>query len=201
MSFGKPKKISQTVDTVILYHISTSDQIVTTDSITASQHRHTASDQQAPKQEALNEKGPEEPKKRKPVRFILGVEAWKRQGQILKHRASFPLLRQVLRSEREQSESVVPLRKISTKVLQRSLLSHLFILAFTVPAALWAAYTMTKGLAAGIRFDTWFNAWLLQGIPLFIFCAMKSLTSNHSRGLIQAELASRDLSQTTPEGE
>ncbi|MCF6783408.1 hypothetical protein [Stutzerimonas stutzeri] len=140
-------------------------------------------------------------KKRKPISFLLGVEAWKRQGRILKHRASFPLLRQVIRSERKQSEKIIPLSQFNTEALQRSLLSHLFILAFTVPATLWAAYTLTKGLAAGIRFDTWFNPWLIQGVPLLIFCAIKSLTSNYSRKLIQAELVRREISPSAVKGE
>lgn len=130
-------------------------------------------------------------KTRKAFRFVLAVDAWKRQAGFLKHRASFPLLRQVLRSEIKQAKTHVSLAEIRTEVLQRSLLSHYFILMFAVPASLWAAYMTTKGLAAGIRFDVWFNGWLLQGVPVFIFCVMKALTSNHSRQIINRELSSR----------
>jgi hypothetical protein len=130
-------------------------------------------------------------KTRKAFRFVLAVDAWKRQAGHLKHRASFPLLRQVLRTELKQARTTIALSTIPDDVLQRSLLSHLFILLFAVPASLWAAYMTTKGLAAGIRFDFWFNGWLLQGLPVFIFCVMKALTSNHSRIIIQRELATR----------
>ncbi len=174
---------------------------MTTDSTSAGQHHQAMPAQPADPAEKSNEPGHTESKRRKPIRFLLGMEAWKRQGRILKHRASFPLLRQVLRTERKQSEKVVQLEKINTEVLQRSLLSHLFILAFTVPGTLWAAYTMTKGLAAGIRFDTWFNAWLVQGVPLLVLCAMKTLTSNHSRKLIHSELAKRASVPPTSKGE
>lgn len=109
------------------------------------------------------------------------------------HRASFPLLRQVIKRERSLSEQRIQLSEIPSDILQRSLLAHLFILVFTVPATFWAAYIMTKGLSAGIRFDVWFNGWLLQGVPVFIFCTMKSLTSNHSRKLIRNELALRAM--------
>lgn len=128
---------------------------------------------------------------RKTLRFLFAVDAWKRQAGHLKHRASFPLLRQVLRTELKQARTNIALASITDDVLQSSLLSHLFILVFTVPATLWAAYMTTKGFAAGIRFDFWFNGWLLQGVPVFIFCAMKALTSNHSRIIIQRELATR----------
>ena len=128
---------------------------------------------------------------RKGVRWVLAVDAWKRQFGHLKHRASFPLLRQVVRGEIRQARAIIALEAIPTEVLERSLLSHFFILIFAVPAALWAAYMTTKGLAAGIRFDMWFNGWLLQGVPVLIFCAMKVLTSNQSRQLIQRELAMR----------
>ncbi|MBA1280239.1 hypothetical protein [Stutzerimonas stutzeri] len=147
-----------------------------------------ASEQDAAATSATN---PKEKQAFKPLGVVLGVEAWKRQGRILKHRASFPLLRQVLRSEIKQAKNRIQLNEISSDVLQRSLLAHIFILTFTVPATIWAAYSMTKGLAAGIRFDVWFNGWLLQGVPVFIFCAMKALTSNHSRKLIRNELAQR----------
>lgn len=134
-------------------------------------------------------------KTRKVTRTILAIDAWQRQFGHLKHRASFPLLRQMLRREKQEAETYYDLASIDTTILQRSLLSHCMILLFTVPACLWASYSTTKGLAAGIRFDAWFNGWLLQGAPVFIFCLMKALTSNHSRALIQRELAKR---QPTP---
>lgn len=132
-------------------------------------------------------------KTRKAFTFVLALNSWKRQAGILKHRASFPLLRQVMRTELTQARKNIELATIPTETLQRSLLSHCFILFFAVPATIWAAYMTTKGLAAGIRFDVWFNGWLLQGIPVFVFCAMKALTSNHSRQIINRELASRSV--------
>lgn len=134
-------------------------------------------------------------KTRKVARWVLAIDAWQRQIGHLKHRASFPLLRRVIRAEKQQSSNLIQLAEIPTSVLERSLLSHCLILLFVVPAFLWAAYTTIKGFSAGIRFDLWFNAWLLQGIPLLVFCGMKVLTSNKSRKLILAELAARSHEQ------
>lgn len=122
------------------------------------------------------------------IRWILATDAWKRQAKHLIYRGRFPLLRRVIATERRQASTMVPLADVPTTLLERSLLAHYFILMFTVPASLWAAYITLKGLSAGIRFDLWFNAWLIQGIPLLIFCVMKALTSNKTRKLILSEL-------------
>ncbi|EOY6722623.1 hypothetical protein ACQLRO_005961 [Pseudomonas aeruginosa] len=124
-------------------------------------------------------------------RWIAAIDAWKRQYKHLKYRFSLPLLRRVIAVERKQASTMVPLADVPTALLERSLLAHYFILLFTVPASLWAAYITLKGLSAGIRFDVWFNAWLIQGIPLLIFCVMKALTSNKTRKLILSELSIR----------
>lgn len=131
-------------------------------------------------------------KTRKLARWMLAVDAWQRQIGHLKHRASFPLMRRVIRMERQQASNLILLADIPTSVLERSLLSHCLILLFVIPALLWASYTTIKGFSAAIRFDLWFNAWLLQGVPLLVFCGMKVLTSNKSRKLILAELALRN---------
>lgn len=188
------KKSVKIIDTVILYHISTDGQIVTTDTTAVGPRSQEPLAHSPEQSEAKSNAKPRRfDKTRKTIGFVFAFNAWKRQASILKHRASFPLLRQVLRTELKQANRQIELSEITSEVLQRSLLSHIFILLFTVPATLWAAYTMTKGLSAGIRFDVWFNGWLLQGVPVFIFCAMKALTSNHSRKLIQGELVKRAL--------
>lgn len=125
---------------------------------------------------------------RKVVSWLLAIDAWKRQAGHLKRRSSFPLLRKIIQTEKNQSQQSFHLSEIPTPVLERSLLSHCLVLLIVVPASAWAIYTTLKGLSAGLRFDIWFNAWLLQGIPLLIFCSMKVLTSNMSRALIQREL-------------
>lgn len=159
----------------------------------SSQAMQQASSSAIPDESASTPKQRRFDKTRKVLSIVLATEAWKRQAGHLKHRASFPLLRQVMRTELQQARKNIALATIPTEILQRSLLSHCFILVFAVPAAIWAAYMATKGLAAGLRFDVWFNGWLLQGIPVFVFCTMKALTSNHSRQLINRELASRSL--------
>jgi hypothetical protein len=130
-------------------------------------------------------------KTRKVARWVLAVDAWQRQIDTLKRRASFTLLRRVIRAEKNQSNKIIQLADIPTSDLERSLLSHCLILLFVVPASIWAAYTTIKGFSAGIRFDLWFNAWLLQGTPMLVFSVVKMLTSNKSRTLIQRELTLR----------
>ncbi|WP_326430285.1 hypothetical protein VQ574_21420 (plasmid) [Stutzerimonas frequens] len=130
-------------------------------------------------------------KTRKVARLVLAVDAWKRQFGHMKHRASFPLLRRVVSTELSQARNLIQLSDIETRVLERSLLSHTLILLFVIPATLWSGYIMIKGLSAGIRFDVWLNAWLIQGIPMFVFFSMRTLISNKTRKLIIEELASR----------
>lgn len=123
---------------------------------------------------------------------LIALKTWKTQASILKDRASFPLLRQVLKREKSEAERIVDWSEISDQTLSKALLSHLVLLIVLVPVAIWAAFITTKGIALGVRFDTWFNAWLLQGPPLLVFALAKSLVSNHSRILIQRELAKRN---------
>lgn len=128
---------------------------------------------------------------RKALRWVLAVEAWKKQFGHLKHRASFPLLRRVISIERQQATNFIQLAEIPTHVLERSQIGHIFILVVLTPTTLWAAYTLVKGVSAAVRFDVVFNEWLFQGIPLFIFAGMKCLTSNKTRKLFAAELEAR----------
>jgi len=181
------------LDIVILYHTSEAANVSSAAPITEQQPDGASKvDQSAagPQKEGAAKRVKFQ-KTRKVARWLLAIDAWQRQLGHLKRRASFPLLRRVISIELNHSRNLIQLSDIETSVLERSLLSHCLMLIFVIPASLWAGYTTIKGLSAGIRFDVWLNAWLIQGIPVFVFCAMRALTSNKSRTLISAELALR----------
>ncbi|MDU4254473.1 hypothetical protein [Pseudomonas sp.] len=142
-------------------------------------------------QQATDAKSGKLKRTRKVVRWVLAIDAWKKQFGLMKHRARFPLLRRVIAIEREKRTNLIQLADVPTDVLEKSLISHCFILLFTVPAAGWAVYLLIKTLAAWIRFDVFLFQLAIQGIPLLAFALMKSLTSNKTRKLILSELRSR----------
>lgn len=132
-------------------------------------------------------------KVRRAVRAVFAIEPWKRQIKIVAHRASFPLLRQFLRSELAQSRSMVMLSSIDNQTLMRSKIGHMILMIVMGACCFWSLITLTKGLAAAIRFDVLFNSWLISGVPLAIFTALRLRASYLSYKAIVQELAERAI--------
>lgn len=108
---------------------------------------------------------------RKVVRFLSAVDHWKRRGGDLKHRASFPLLRKVLRDEWQASRQFPALAQFTSDELERSIFLHRLLIVLMVPVALWALICTVKGVTVLVRFDYW-HVWLLFGVPLLVYsCA------------------------------
>lgn len=119
-------------------------------------------------------------------RFI-GYEKLTKNINILKHRASMPLLRKIFTGEFENQKAkpfVVSASELSEDVIQRSLFWHTFIIIFSAPALAWSILILTKALAIGIRFETWspfYNQGLYTSVPIILFTSSKLYVSWHSR--------------------
>ncbi|ENA26982.1 hypothetical protein HMPREF1487_09461 [Pseudomonas sp. HPB0071] len=135
-------------------------------------------------------------KTRKTFRFLLAIDAWKRQGQILAHRASFPLLRRVLAVERKNSRAIFQLDSIPINLLEKSKVGHLIIMAFMGPAFIWALITLTKGIAALVRYHVPFNTWLFYGVPLAIYTGFRLRSSFLAYNLFSEEISKRNTGKT-----
>lgn len=123
--------------------------------------------------------------------FASGYSSMTRQAAILKNRLSFPLLRQVLAGEMESQNRLLMLDQLSEQQLSRSRAGHFLILLVMVPTGLWALLTLVRGVAAAVRFDVYLNNWLMTGIPLTIFIAIKIATSLKAYKLFSGELSAR----------
>lgn len=116
-----------------------------------------------------------------------GYKYAKKNISDIKHRASFPLLRKVLRKELDHRKSkpvIVDAMELSDTEIDRSYFWHTIIVAITIPALIWSLFILTKALGIGIKFDVWapgLNPGLYTSIPMVIFTASKLAVSWHSR--------------------
>lgn len=116
-----------------------------------------------------------------------GIKYAKKNIDILKNRASFPLLRKVVKDELKTSKGTPKLidkKDISDEDIDRSYFWHTIIIAITGPALIWSIFILTKSLAIGIKFGVWsisLNQGLYTSIPMIIFTASKLYISWHSR--------------------
>lgn len=157
--------------------------------------------EQEPQGQESDQPSPEPSKKRKflgrtrrVTRFVLAVDAWKRQAQILNGRIRFPLLRRVLSQEIKRRSQHILLSEIDEKSLESSKIGHALILAIMIPCFIWALITITRGLAAAIKFDIIINSGLITGLPFAAFTGAKLTMSYLSYRAISGELRKRSLS-------
>lgn len=128
---------------------------------------------------------------RKVVRFLSAVDHWKRRGGDLKHRASFPLLRKVLRAEWQASRQFPALDQYTREEVKRSVFFHRFLIVLMLPVTLWALICTVKGLTVLVRFDYW-HVWLLFGVPLLVYSCARIFLSCKSIRAQTAYLAELD---------
>lgn len=118
---------------------------------------------------------------------VSGFKSIKKNAAIIKHRASFPLLRRVLSNELKTTKNapkIVAATDISEEDIDRSLFWHTIIVAITGPALIWSVFILTKALAIGFKFGVWtptLNQGLYTSIPMIVFTASKLYVSWHSR--------------------
>lgn len=124
-------------------------------------------------------------------RLVGGTTAWKRQAAIVGHRLSFPMFRHIWKRERERSQQTVFLRTVAERDLKRSKIAH-GALAITMGICLgWALLNILKGTVAMVRFDVYYNVWLISGVPLALFSGVQLCTSLLTYRLMSEELICR----------
>lgn len=128
---------------------------------------------------------------RKALRWASGYDNYKKRAAFLKERASFPILRAVIRKEREANRQTFDLSTIPDNIVAKSILSHTLMLVIAIPALLWSLLTLTKGLALAFRYDMIFNNYLLFSVPLVITLGCRAHISLHARGLLKDEFNKR----------
>lgn len=125
------------------------------------------------------------------ISHITGWHVWKRQARTLGRRASFPLLRQVWKSQVALSKAIIPHEIVPDEYLVRTLKGHKFLLVFMAVVLLWGVLTTVKGFAAGILHGMWINNWIIGGIPIVVLATARIIISYRVVGGVGAELQRR----------
>jgi len=134
-------------------------------------------------------KGPKKPG------FISRVTAFHyaaRQAKNLKRRASFPLLRQLLRDEATAQKTLVPYSDVRSELLQRTALGHQYLAIFFGFIALWAALMVIRGIYYLVASGDWLNNWLIMGMPLLVLGGVRCFISLKVQSGCLAELHARN---------
>ena len=135
---------------------------------------------------------------RKVIGHATGYYSYKKNAEILKHRLSFPLARQMFKREVEGARSVVPVGSLNDTTLWRTIYGHRLIMIVMAPLFLWALICAMKGIAAGVRFEVWSTNWLITGVPLAVLTAVRLRNSWLACRLCQEELQTRSASSREP---
>lgn len=129
------------------------------------------------------------------LKFLLATKTWSKQASILRKRGSFPLLREVLKNNVTSNRVVIPTNIISDHLIAKSIIGHRVILAATSLTFLYSLMLFSRGLAVGVKMDTWFNGSLVLSIPLIVYSGTKILMSLKVLKAFHAELNERKQAQ------
>lgn len=123
--------------------------------------------------------------------WILGLDVYAKQTRILSKRASFPLLREVMKNHARTARTIIPVETIhndlliSTHRYQRMLC---WVLGAAIPLILMM---LARGLGLALRFGEWSNSFLLFSVPLGLAISTQWLISLKVCRTVAAEIASR----------
>lgn len=123
------------------------------------------------------------------AKFVIATEAWKKHARMLKYRASFPLLREVVKNGTRANKVLIPTEIIDDLYIAKSIIGHRMILWTSVASLCYFLTIFSKGLAVAIKFQAPLNLWLLSSVPLIIFVSFRIALS---RKVLGAFLAERD---------
>ena len=121
------------------------------------------------------------------AKWVLAVEAWKKQAGILKKRASFPLLRQVVKNSTTANKILIPTEIIDDVYIAKSIVGHRIIMWTTTAVFCYFLTVFAKGLAVAIKFDDPWNTWLLSSIPMVLFTSFRAALSYKVLGAFVSE--------------
>lgn len=125
------------------------------------------------------------------VKVALATKAWSGQATILRKRASFPLLRTVIKNELTKEKISIPLDVIHEDYLAKSVIGHRGIAAASVLTLLYSLMLISRGLAITIKLGDVANESLLLGIPLAIIAGLRAASSWKLQREFAGELARR----------
>ncbi|MEC4242104.1 hypothetical protein [Pseudomonas sp. DSV-1] len=139
------------------------------------------------------------PKKGSPfvgaLKWLLATKSWSNQASILKKRGSFPLLRHVLKNQVISNRIIIPTEAISDHLIAKSIIGHRIILAASSITCFYSLMLIPRGVAIGVKLDSWFNASLVLATPLLIYSGLKILMSLKVLRALNEELDSREHAQ------
>lgn len=118
---------------------------------------------------------------------ITGFRYAKRNASMVANRAAFPLLRRIIRDEAAVQRSHIAVKDLNDKYLLMTVRWQLPLTIFFGLLSLWSLLVVTRGLAAGIRYDFWFNNWLIIGIPLLVLSLVRTLVSYKTYSICREE--------------
>lgn len=142
-----------------------------------------ASEQAASKKKRFN-------KTRKTFRFLLAVDAWKRNARNLQTRLRFDLLRRVIHNEKKAYTDFRSLQTFKTESLEKSVVIHTVLLVVMSIFSCWSVFCLIRGIAILIRFDI-FTGYLFLSIPLLIMSSARAYISYKSIDMQKAEILER----------
>jgi len=122
---------------------------------------------------------------------VTGVTYASRNIAHVKRRMTFPLLRTIIKNEALAQRTIISVENIDTEYLQRTAFWQRYLALFFAALGFWALLSVTRGLAAGIRFDLWLNNWLLMGVPLLVLTATRTYISYKVYRTCRRELIDR----------
>lgn len=131
-------------------------------------------------------------------KILLATKSWKNQASILKKRGSFPLLRHVLKNQVLSNRIIIPTDIISDHLIAKSIIGHRVILTASSITCLYSLMLIPRGVAIGVKLDSWFNASLVLATPLLIYSSLKILMSLKVLRALNDELDSREHAQKKP---
>jgi hypothetical protein len=124
------------------------------------------------------------------AKWVLAVNAWKRHAGNVKNRASFPLLRQVVKNSSMANKIVIPTEIIDDVYVAKSIVGHRIIMWSSMAVCCYFLTIFAKGLAVAIKFGDPWNTWLLSSIPMILFTSFRALFSYK---LLGAFVPERDM--------
>lgn len=124
------------------------------------------------------------------AKWVLAVNAWKNHAGVLKKRASFPLLRQVVKNSSMANKILIPVDIIDDVYVAKSIVGHRIIMWSTTAVFCYFLTVLAKGLAVAIKFGDPWNTWLLSSIPMLLFTSFRAI---YSYKVLVAFVAERNL--------
>lgn len=124
------------------------------------------------------------------AKWVLAIDAWKKHATILKKRASFPLLRHVLKNSATANRILIPTSVIADEYIAKSIVGHRWIMWTMAIVCCYYITIFAKGLAIAVKYGDVWNTWLISSVAMILFTSFRGLLS---RKVLKAFTVERDL--------